>query len=94
MDILKPATLFIAFQCLEHIQEDLKVLQALSEGCKCFISVPNSKYPGHIRWFELDGWRNRFKKYIDFDEIVTIQNPRKVNKRSFLFKGIRNGYKD
>jgi len=85
---------FVSFQCLEHIKDDLKILNALNEGTSTIISVPNSPYKGHIRWFELDGWTERFSKYIDFDHKCTIQNPKKKNKRAFLFKGIRNGYKD
>ena len=85
------ATTFISFQCLEHIKEDLKVLEALQPKTNVIISVPNSPYKGHVRWFELEGWKDRFSKYIDFDDIITIQNPKKPKKRSFLFKGKRNG---
>ncbi len=92
--ILKKGATFISFQCLEHIKDDLKVLNTLKEGTKIIISVPNNSYKGHIRWFELEGWKKRFLPYIEFDYECIIQNPKKLKKRSFLFKGVRNDYKN
>lgn len=94
LTLLKEATTFVSFQCLEHIKEDLKILNSLKKGTKIIISVPNSPYKGHIRWFELDGWEERFSLYITIDYFYVIQNPNKPKKRSFLFRGERNGYKD
>ena len=88
LHMLAEVTMFISFQCLEHIHEDLDVLKALKEKTKVIISVPNRPYKGHIRWFELDGWKKRFSPYIGFNKIITIQHPKKVNNRSFLFEGV------
>ena len=60
LGILEGASTFVSFQCLEHIERDLDVIKAINQGTRCIISVPNSKYPGHVRWFELDGWSKRF----------------------------------
>ena len=89
LNLLKNQDLFISFQCLEHIKGDLLILKNLDEGTNAIFSVPNSPYRGHIRWFELDGWKERYEKYIEFSDIYIIQNPRKNNKRSFLFRGVR-----
>jgi len=94
VNLLKKASSFVSFQCLEHIKEDKKVLNAITQGTKVIISVPNSKFKGHVRWYEVDGWKERFSTYIDLDKVITIQNPKKANKRAFLFRGNRNGYKD
>lgn len=91
LELLDSATAFVSFQSLEHIQDDLIILERLKPGCKVIVSVPNSEYKGHIRWFELDGWEERFSKFVDIIETVTIQNPKKHNKRSFLFYGKRKG---
>jgi len=88
--LLEEAQTFISFQCLEHIVNDLDVLKALIPKTNVILSVPNSPYKGHIRWHELEGWEERFSPYIDFDYSYIIQNPIKPNKRSFLFKGVRN----
>lgn len=90
LNILKQATVVVSFQCLEHIKEDLAVMKAVPFGANMFISVPNRTYKGHVRWYELEGWRERFKQYMQFKEIITIQHPVKKNNRAFLFKGIRN----
>jgi len=92
LHMIKRIQTFVSFQCLEHIKEDLTIIQSLPVGCKVIISVPNRPYKGHVRWFELDGWTERFVPYIDFTETITIQHPRKVNNRSFLFRGVRNGH--
>jgi len=94
LNLLKNATVVATFQSLEHIKQDLDIIKAIPLGCKVIISVPNSKYKTHVRWFELNGWKKRYEPYIDFDEAITIQNPKKLNKRAFLFKGVRNAYKD
>jgi 2-polyprenyl-3-methyl-5-hydroxy-6-metoxy-1,4-benzoquinol methylase len=91
--VLKKASTFVSFQCLEHIKKDKEVLKAIVPGTKVIISVPNSKYKGHVRWFELKGWVGRFSPYILLEKGITIQNPNKPNKRAFLFKGVRNDYK-
>jgi len=89
--ILKQATTVVSFQCLEHIKNDLDVLSAIPLKSFVILSVPNRKYKGHIRWFELDGWRERFSPYLLIDKEITIQHPDKPNNRTFLFIGIRNG---
>jgi 2-polyprenyl-3-methyl-5-hydroxy-6-metoxy-1,4-benzoquinol methylase len=92
--LLKNANIFISFQCLEHIEKDLDILKSLPSKCKVFISVPNKKYKGHIRWFEVDGWTERFKKYINFENIITFQHPQKKNTRTFLFIGEKDDNKN
>ena len=92
--LLEECKTFVSFQCLEHIEQDLEVLNALNPGTNVVISVPNSPYKGHVRWFELEGWQERFSKYIDFDHACVIQNPKKQKKRAFLFRGVRNEFKD
>jgi 2-polyprenyl-3-methyl-5-hydroxy-6-metoxy-1,4-benzoquinol methylase len=89
LELLRGASTFVSFQCLEHIKEDKKILKAIPSGTKVIVSVPNSKYKGHIRWFELKGWSERFSPYILFDKELTIQNPKKPNKRAFLFRGVK-----
>lgn len=95
LNILKIADIFCAFQVLEHIGtstgfEDCEILSKLKTGTKVVFSVPNSPYKKrHMRWFELEGWKERYSSYIKFDYELTIQNPIKSDRRSFLFKGIK-----
>ena len=92
--ILEQATTVVSFQCLEHIKEDLKVINAIPFGLLVILSVPNRQYKGHVRWYELEGWEERYRPYIEFMSVTTIQHPKKPNNRSFLFRGLRNGKKD
>jgi 2-polyprenyl-3-methyl-5-hydroxy-6-metoxy-1,4-benzoquinol methylase len=86
---VQTADIFVSFQCLEHILDDVKIFQLIKKGTDLIFSVPNSPYKGHLRWFEMDGWVNRYAPYVKFEKMITIQNPNKSAKRSFLFKGVK-----
>lgn len=90
LEELKSATTFAAFQCLEHIKSDLNILKAIPTGANVIVSVPNSPYRDrHVRWFEADGWAERFSPYVEIERTIIIQHPVKEKKRSFLFKGVK-----
>jgi SAM-dependent methyltransferase len=89
---LTKASMIVSFQYFANIKEDLVVLNNIIPGTKMILSVPNSSYGDRVRWFELRGWSKRFSVFMDFNKIVIIQNPRKPDKRSFLFRGTRNDY--
>lgn len=90
LNLLKNATMVVSFESLEHMQDDLLVIKEIPWGCKVIISVPNSPYKGHLRYYEVDGWKDRYSPYLTYTNISTIQNPIKENKRAFLFFGVRN----
>jgi len=92
--LLRKASMIVLFQTLQCIRHDLRLLNNIIPSTKMIISVPNSPYGGNLRHYELSDWKKRFSRYIDFSKFVTIQNPKKVDKRSFLFKGVRNEYID
>jgi len=87
------ASYFLSFQSLEHIgtmggTEDIDLLKRLQKGTIVVFSVPNRPYKNlHKRWFELDGWLERYDSIINFETWVTIQHPIKQDCRSFLFYG-------
>jgi len=41
----------VALEFLEHVREDLAVLQRVKAGTKFFGTVPNYPYPSHVRYF-------------------------------------------
>lgn len=89
-ELIWPVSALVSFQALEHIPDDKEIFKKLDKGTKVVFSVPNSPYgKNHLRWFELEGWKNHYKDLIDFDFHLTIQNPVKLSKRSFLFRGYR-----
>ena len=92
--LLRKARMVISFETMHYIEDDLRVINNIQPYCKIIFSVPNSVYREKARYYELDGWIERFEKFITFNKTITIQNPRKPRKRLFLFKGIRNAYID
>lgn len=88
--ILEAQTL-VSFETLEHLgtvkgNEDINFLLSIPIRKRIIFSVPNSPYQKeHKRWFELEGWKNRYKDILDYKEIITIQHPVKKTKRAFLF---------
>ncbi len=92
--LLRKAKLVASFETINYIKDDLRVINNIQPYCKVIFSVPNSVYKVEARYHELDEWVERFEKYITFNKTITIQNPRKAGKRSFLLKGIRNSYID
>ena len=92
--LLRKASLVVSFYTLEYIEDDFSILNNIPSNCKVIIGVPNSQYKTKTRYYELDGWINRFKKFLNLNKIITIKNPRKPDKRTFLFKAVRNSYID
>lgn len=91
-DFFHQCDVIFSFQMLEHLgtiggTQDIELIERIPRDKLFIFSVPNSPYKNaHMRWYELDGWVDRYKHLLDFDNKITIQNPRKPKKRSFLFK--------
>ena len=88
---IKEASTIVSFQTFEHLgtrkgNEDIDFLLTFPQGKHFIFSVPNSPYlKEHKRWFELEGWKKRYGDILNYKEAITIQNPKKKDKRSFLF---------
>lgn len=84
-----------SFEVLEHVgkrwgDEDLELVSKFPKNKRFIFSVPNSPYQDrHVRWYELDGWVDRYSELLEFEKKITIQNPRKEKKRCFLFDSRR-----
>jgi len=69
---------FISLETLEHLENDLAVLEAIPSGRKVIFSVPNNAAPGHIRIFGgQEEVRLRYESLIDFDKILSIYRGRR-----------------
>ncbi len=60
----------VLFEVLEHITDDLTVLQRIRKGSKVLFSVPNFYSSGHVRWF--DSELKIYERYKDVVEIIDI----------------------
>lgn len=82
---------FIICEVLEHVHDDLGLLEAIPAGAKVVFSVPNFDDPGHVRWF--DSFNDAFLRYkglIDIKMGRQFSSPATTEKR-FLFMGVRHG---
>ena len=43
--------LIICFEVLEHVQQDLELLQRIQPGTRMLVSVPSFDDPYHVRYF-------------------------------------------
>ncbi len=76
-------TIFTAFEFLEHIEEDLEILEKIPQGAGIGISVPSHDAYGHVRFFrKLKHAEKRYKKYIDIHLTTTLEEIKKekINK--------------
>ena len=76
----------ICLEVLEHIKEDLQILQNLPENINVIFSVPNFDAPSHVRWFTSERQvKKRYYRYIQIQEIVTIGN-------IYIVRGLRSNF--
>lgn len=92
-DLLKTCKTIVSFQVFEHIEKDFDLFNKIESGKNIIFSVPNFPYrrnfpDGHKRYYELDGWIERYEKLIDISEVWTIKHYKK-DRKIFVFQGIR-----
>lgn len=64
---------FVLVEVLEHLSDDLAVINSIPIGKKIIFSVPNRHDIAHVRFFDNpEEIKQRFDKYIKFDKILTI----------------------
>ena len=50
--LYKDKCVYVCLEALEHIREDMKVLEAIPSGSPVVISVPNRDFISHVRHFK------------------------------------------
>ena len=91
--LLKTCNTIVSFQVLEHIEEDFDLFNKIESGKHIIFSVPNFPYrgnfpDGHKRYYELEGWIDRYKSLIDISEVWIIKHYKK-DRKIFVFQCIR-----
>lgn len=92
-NIIKSADVIISFQVLEHVKFDMELLNKVPAGMPVIFSVPDFPYKhpnhgGHVRWFDLHGWADRYKVILDILEVWVINHYIK-NRKIFVFQTIK-----
>lgn len=71
-EVEEECDLVICFEVLEHLQNDLGLLERIKKGTKLLISVPNFDDPYHVRYFtSANQVYDRYKDAIDIYDIST-----------------------
>ena len=77
----------ICLEVLEHIREDIKILQNVEKSAHVICSVPNFNAPSHVRWFTSERQiKRRYFRFVDISKILKIGN-------IYLFQGIRSDFR-
>jgi len=88
----KDFSLFVSFEVLEHIIEDLKIVEAIPSGKIFIFSVPNIPDNVHVRWFSnLKEVVKRYQHLLIFDKtnMFDLIKEGKPHHHLFLFKTVR-----
>lgn len=98
-DALDPATydrtadLIICTEVLEHIEQDMRVVELFPANVRCLCTVPDFDYPSHVRHFtSADGVRGRYGDAFESFEVVTFKAAGSAENpvlRYFLTDGIK-----
>lgn len=80
--------LFVLLEVLEHIKDDIKLLEIFQSGSRIIFSMPSYDAKSHVRYFRHENKIvNRYKHLLNFKTIKII--PWKKSNKVFLFDCIR-----
>ncbi len=84
----KNITHVLIFEVLEHINDDLFVLNSIPQGTQIFGSVPNIDSEGHVRIFlNEQEVKNRYQNHLEFEQIIPIKLGK--SEIDFIFKATK-----
>jgi 2-polyprenyl-3-methyl-5-hydroxy-6-metoxy-1,4-benzoquinol methylase len=67
------AGMIVILEVLEHIEDDIDVVESIDEGIRVIFTVPNFEYESHVRCFKDEkGIRERYGKLLDFVKIEEV----------------------
>lgn len=91
LNTFKNYSMFVSFEVLEHIKDDLKIVEAIPTGSIFIFSVPNIKGHGHVRYFlSMKEVIKRFQHLLIFDKTkFDLTKEGKPHHHLFLFKTMR-----
>ena len=85
------ADVFVMLEVLEHIEQDLTILEKVPAGQWLILSVPNFDSFGHIRFFKDEAEvLDRYGPYVDEPLVQTVDLGGRS--RIFLVSGVRSGH--
>jgi hypothetical protein len=83
--------LLICTEVLEHVTDDLTIIDRFRPFTRCICSVPSFDYESHVRWFrDADAVFTRYGRYFDNLDVMILRSPEGSDDLFFLFDGQRN----
>ncbi len=81
----------VCTEVLEHVVDDLKIVDRFRPGKRCICSVPNFEYESHVRRFRDDeDVLSRYGRYFTSLDVMTFHSPNDPHNLFFLLDGERN----
>ena len=83
---------FVALEFLEHVEDDLGVIEAMPRGALVVFSIPTYDSAGHVRWFSSpEEAVDRYGGLLELDAAHAAVLPRakRPEKKIFVLSGIR-----
>jgi len=77
----------IALEVLEHIENDIELIEKIKPGARVIFSVPNFTEPAHVRIF-----RNQLQILERYGELIIFEEIKEFDERElkrFLCKGVK-----
>lgn len=82
--------LHVSYECLEHINCDIKVITALEKDAWISFSLPSFHYRGHVRFFEeYEDLERRYSKHLEIVKKDIYVKDEKNNKKWYICLGRR-----
>lgn len=84
------ADVVVISETLEHIEDDLAVLQQIPAGMRLVLSVPNFDSDGHVRWFASPRLaEDRYKPFLTNDYTARVVLSRNPARWWYVLNGVR-----
>ena len=81
----------ICTEVLEHIEQDLKLLERIPAGMRCLCTVPNFPHYSHVRHFEnLAEVSRRYESLFTNFDVLSLHGIRNKDEVFYLFDGLKS----
>ena len=80
----------VCTEVLEHIEQDIELLERVPEGKRCICTVPNFPLVSHVRYFSSkEEVAERYAKLFADFSVCEYRGQRSESERFYLFEGVR-----
>ena len=85
----------VCMEVLEHLHEDLRVIECFRSGARCLMTVPNFPWRSHVRHFESgEAVSARYGRFFQDFSVTRVKGVRGDTIQFYLLDGIRNATRE